>query len=92
MSNTPTPQSSSGYASPAPSSSSNSQPKPNNSKAKAAPNVFTNDGSFLERFQRNKKVGDSWSDKLPLVDDHLEGGGREKTTGRHVSKVDGNSL
>ncbi|EGN94022.1 hypothetical protein SERLA73DRAFT_145092 [Serpula lacrymans var. lacrymans S7.3] len=51
MSNTPTPQPSSGYASPAPSTVPSN---PNTPKSKAT-NVFSNDGSFLERFQRNKK-------------------------------------
>jgi len=89
MSNTPTPQSS---ASPAPSSSSNHPHKQSISKAKAAPNVFTNDGSFLERFQRNKKVRGSRSDKLYRIVDCLKGGGREETTGRHVGEVDIHSL
>ncbi|OCH87961.1 hypothetical protein OBBRIDRAFT_795701 [Obba rivulosa] len=43
----------SGYASPAPSSSS-STPKPHQPKPKPT-NVFSNDGSFLERFQRLKQ-------------------------------------
>ncbi|GBE82978.1 hypothetical protein BKA93DRAFT_725900 [Sparassis latifolia] len=57
MSSVSTPQSSSGYASPAPLSA----PPPvvpvaqkPHSKAKPA-NVFSNDGSFLERFQHIKK-------------------------------------
>ncbi|PSR70843.1 hypothetical protein PHLCEN_2v13284 [Hermanssonia centrifuga] len=55
MSSTSTPQPPSGYASPAPSTSSTvSTSKPNHSKSKAA-NVFSNDGSFLERFQHLKK-------------------------------------
>ncbi|KAF8508218.1 hypothetical protein JB92DRAFT_3098070 [Gautieria morchelliformis] len=40
--------------SPHPSSSSASKPAKASSRPKAA-NVFTNDGSFLERFQRSKK-------------------------------------
>jgi len=54
MSNIPTPQSNSGYASPALSSSSNPPTKPSLPKSKPT-NVFSNDGSFLERFQRNKR-------------------------------------
>ncbi|KAI0772225.1 hypothetical protein BC629DRAFT_1595432 [Irpex lacteus] len=56
-SGTPVPQATSGYASPAPSASSpsaSSGSKPNGHKAKPA-NVFSNDGSFLERFQHLKK-------------------------------------
>ncbi|PCH39843.1 hypothetical protein WOLCODRAFT_67732 [Wolfiporia cocos MD-104 SS10] len=43
----------SGYASPAPLSTTPPIPKPN---AHSKPNVFSNDGSFLERFQRIKKA------------------------------------
>ncbi|KAI0086920.1 hypothetical protein BDY19DRAFT_907807 [Irpex rosettiformis] len=56
-SGTPMPQATSGYASPAPSASSpstTSSSKPNVPKTKPA-NVFSNDGSFLERFQHLKK-------------------------------------
>ncbi|THH32416.1 hypothetical protein EUX98_g1772 [Antrodiella citrinella] len=60
MSNTPTPQPSSGYASPNPSSSAGTPPssRPNNAAAHAKTkptNVFSNDGSFLQRFQHLKK-------------------------------------
>jgi len=57
MSNIPTPQSNSGYASPALSSSSIPPPKPSLPKSKPT-NVFSNDGSFLERFQRSKREGE----------------------------------
>lgn len=63
MSNTATPQTSSGYASPAPSPSpapriphvSNPSKSSNHPKPKPA-NVFSSDGSFLERFQHLKRV------------------------------------
>jgi hypothetical protein len=55
MSSASTPQPSSGYASPALTPSSSSS-KPNSSKLPKPTNVFTNDGSFLERFQRTKKA------------------------------------
>lgn len=55
-----TPSASSRYASPAPptpsTTTATATPKPVLSKQKAV-NVFSNDGSFLERFQRPKKVG-----------------------------------
>lgn len=53
-SGTPTPQPS-GYASPALSASTVPPSKHHHAKAKAV-NVFSNDGSFLERFQHLKKV------------------------------------
>ena len=57
MSSSSTPVPSSGYASPAPLSTAPAPPKPNNAASKPKPvNVFSNDGSFLERFQRLKKV------------------------------------
>ncbi|KAH8091018.1 hypothetical protein BXZ70DRAFT_1011278 [Cristinia sonorae] len=58
MSGAPTPQPSSGYASPNPSSSSTGTPnssKPNTAAKPKPANVFSNDGSFLERFQHLKK-------------------------------------
>jgi hypothetical protein len=60
MSNTSTPLSSSGYASPIPIST---PPTSKQIPPKAKPtNVFSNDGSFLERFQRTKKVRDIFYD------------------------------
>ena len=59
MSSTTTPQSSSGYASPANSPSPNGLPTTFHSKPSTKPkpaNVFSNDGSFLERFQHLKRV------------------------------------
>ncbi|KAH7885490.1 hypothetical protein F5I97DRAFT_1398752 [Phlebopus sp. FC_14] len=53
-----TPQPHSGYASPLTASSSSSSLPVTSSKVPPKPkpvNVFSNDGSFLERFQRNKK-------------------------------------
>jgi hypothetical protein len=70
MSNVPTPQSSSGYASPAPSSSLNPPPKPGLPKSKPT-NVFSNDGSFLERFQRSKRVRLFSVDRSSVSTDHL---------------------
>ncbi|KAI1785522.1 hypothetical protein LXA43DRAFT_976145 [Ganoderma leucocontextum] len=59
MSSSSTPVPSSGYASPAPLSTTPAPPKPNNAAPKPKPvNVFSNDGSFLERFQRLKKEED----------------------------------
>ncbi|TCD68346.1 hypothetical protein EIP91_010984 [Steccherinum ochraceum] len=57
MSNTPTPQPSSGYASPNPSSSTGTphSSKPNAAAKPKPSNVFSNDGSFLQRFQHLKK-------------------------------------
>ncbi|KAH9851734.1 hypothetical protein C2E23DRAFT_828933 [Lenzites betulinus] len=58
MSAASTPSTSSGYASPAPLFNSPPPSKPN-THAKFKPvNVFSNDGSFLERFQRLKKEED----------------------------------
>jgi len=55
MSSVSPPPLNSGYASPAPLSTTSPAPKPHtHSKPKPA-NVFSNDGSFLERFQRIKK-------------------------------------
>jgi len=46
-------------------------------KTEPAPNVFSNDGSFLERFQRNKKVRNLWiKNQCLMVDECIEGGGR----------------
>ncbi|EJF63259.1 hypothetical protein BD309DRAFT_989486 [Dichomitus squalens] len=59
MSSASTPLPSSGYASPAPLLTTPAPPKPNNAAPKPKPvNVFSNDGSFLERFQRLKKEED----------------------------------
>ncbi|KAH9924325.1 uncharacterized protein BXZ73DRAFT_91313 [Epithele typhae] len=60
MSSPSTPVPTSGYASPAPSSSTTPAPpsKPNAPPKPKPVNVFSNDGSFLERFQRLKKEED----------------------------------
>jgi hypothetical protein len=55
MSSSSTPQTGSGYASPILVTGTPPPPKPVPPKAKPT-NVFSNDGSFLERFQRTKKV------------------------------------
>ncbi|KAI0916963.1 hypothetical protein AcW1_007719 [Taiwanofungus camphoratus] len=55
MSSVSPPQVASGYASPAPLSTIPSVPKPNAPPKFKPTNVFSNDGSFLERFQRIKK-------------------------------------
>ncbi len=57
MSTSSTPVPSSGYASPAPLlTATPAPPKPNPHPKPKPVNVFSNDGSFLERFQRLKKV------------------------------------
>jgi hypothetical protein len=61
MSNPLTPQTGSGYASPI-LTGTPPPPKPIPSKAKPT-NVFSNDGSFLERFQRTKTVRVSYKYK-----------------------------
>ncbi|CCL98528.1 uncharacterized protein FIBRA_00527 [Fibroporia radiculosa] len=55
MSSTLSPPHKSGYASPAPSSATPPITKPNAPSKPKPTNVFSNDGSFLERFQRIKK-------------------------------------
>jgi len=57
MSSSSTPQTGSGYASPILVTGTPPPPKPVPPKAKPT-NVFSNDGSFLERFQRTKKEED----------------------------------
>ncbi|KAF9465327.1 hypothetical protein BDZ94DRAFT_1160299 [Collybia nuda] len=71
MSYTSSPLPSSGYASPIPSGMSTPFliPKPSSSKPPPKPvNVFTNDGSFLERFQSNKKEGDEKKKELDALE------------------------
>ncbi|KAF8074004.1 hypothetical protein FPV67DRAFT_1666744 [Lyophyllum atratum] len=61
MSNSPSPQPGMGYFSPGPTATPPTQvsSKPSSSRNTPKPaNVFTNDGSFLERIQRTKKEED----------------------------------
>ncbi|EIW59275.1 uncharacterized protein TRAVEDRAFT_58184 [Trametes versicolor FP-101664 SS1] len=85
MSAVPTPSSSSGYASPAPSSNSPAPPKPNAPPKPKPLNVFSNDGSFLERFQRLKKEEDEKKKQEDTLRQKREFDSRFKKRGKRPS-------
>ncbi|KAI0769088.1 hypothetical protein BD413DRAFT_614111 [Trametes elegans] len=87
MSAVSTPLPSSGYASPAPLSTSPPPHKPNtHAHHKPKPvNVFSNDGSFLERFQRIKKEEDEKKKQEEILRKKREFDSRFKTRGKRRS-------
>ncbi|PIL22721.1 hypothetical protein GSI_15414 [Ganoderma sinense ZZ0214-1] len=92
MSSSSTPVPSSGYASPAPLSTTPAPPKPNNAAPKPKPvNVFSNDGSFLERFQRLKKEEDEKKKTEETIVKKREFDNRFKNRGKRRSPDDSSS-
>ncbi|KAI0647866.1 hypothetical protein C8Q79DRAFT_952337 [Trametes meyenii] len=85
MSAISTPLLSSGYASPAPLSTSPPPPKPNTHPKPKPVNVFSNDGSFLERFQRLKKEEDEKKQQEEILKRKREFDSRFKSRGKRRS-------
>ncbi|KAI0657243.1 hypothetical protein C8Q70DRAFT_1002911 [Cubamyces menziesii] len=85
MSAVSTPLPSSGYASPAPLSTSPPPPKPNTHPKPKPVNIFSNDGSFLERFQRLKKEEDEKKKQEELLRKKREFDNRFKSRGKRRS-------
>ncbi|RPD62597.1 hypothetical protein L226DRAFT_532412 [Lentinus tigrinus ALCF2SS1-7] len=91
MSAVSTPVPSSGYASPSPAplSATPAAPKPNSHHPhhhKPKPvNVFSNDGSFLERFQRLKKEEDEKKKQEEIITKKREFDSRFKNRGKRRS-------
>ncbi|KAI0819252.1 hypothetical protein BC628DRAFT_1049981 [Trametes gibbosa] len=85
MSAASTPLPASGYASSAPSSDSTPPPKPNAHVKSKPVNVFSNDGSFLERFQRLKKEEDEKKQQEETLRKKREFDSRFKKRGKRRS-------
>ncbi|KAI0770084.1 hypothetical protein C8Q74DRAFT_1273369 [Fomes fomentarius] len=86
MSTSSTPVPSSGYASPAPLlTATPAPPKPNPHPKPKPVNVFSNDGSFLERFQRLKKEEDEKKKQEDILVKKREFDSRFKTRGKRRS-------
>ncbi|KAI0754798.1 hypothetical protein C8Q80DRAFT_1141170 [Daedaleopsis nitida] len=85
MSSSSTPVPSSGYASPAPLSTAPAPPKPNPHPKTKPVNVFSNDGSFLERFQRLKKEEDEKKKQEDTLAKKREFDSRFKNRGKRRS-------
>ncbi|KAI0040110.1 hypothetical protein FA95DRAFT_1585117 [Auriscalpium vulgare] len=94
-SSTPQPASGSGYASPARSSSSTPAPTAHMSKTSAhkpkPTNVFSNDGSFLERFQRLQKDEEERKKQDELLEKKRTFDNRFKNRGKRSSPDDPSS-
>ncbi|RDX53497.1 hypothetical protein K466DRAFT_660723 [Polyporus arcularius HHB13444] len=94
MSAVSTPVPSSGYASPSPAPlpAIPAAPKPNSHHPKPKPvNVFSNDGSFLERFQRLKKEEDEKKKQEEIIAKKRDFDSRFKTRGKRRSPDDASS-
>ncbi|KAI0357563.1 hypothetical protein OH77DRAFT_1399305 [Trametes cingulata] len=85
MSAVSTPLPSSGYASSARLSTSPPPPRPHTHPKPKPVNIFSNDGSFLERFQRLKKEEDEKKKQEEILRKKREFDNRFKTRGKRRS-------